>query len=121
MGAEAALEQYTPAEGDYVRVVLEGRVSQDGAYSFIIGDDYEHSNIIFPDGKHVLSVEKVEPAVVTFQPTQTVRHKKYPYLVYSLGFTGYYAHFDGSWYPNDDPKNPALDFTDADYELLEVK
>lgn len=96
-------EMYVPADGEKVRVVLEGIVSRRGSY-FIVGREGAGS-FILPSDEHVVSVEKIEPPVVTFKSGDRLRRKGggIPYEV-TLACGGYIQHFEdveSEWYNND--------------------
>lgn len=102
--------KYIPRTGETVRVVLEGRVTNVTRGEFMVG-----TNIVFPAAEHVVSIEKVEPPAVAFEPGQTVRHKVQPQFIYSIGRDGYYDHHAKRWWARH------VDFTSADYELVDLK
>lgn len=84
-------EKYRPEKGDRVRVVLEGVVEPGIDGFFLLSsleDDSGHANFIWPDEAHVVSIEKVEPPVVQFQPGDIVRHNGSG-LIFVLGKNGY--------------------------------
>jgi len=102
------VDKYTPEEGDYVRVVIEGRVDSRSTFNdwFSVGD-FE----FYPT--EVASVEKIDPPVVQFKPGDTVRDKHRP-EVFTLGVDGYLDHQNWQWYPA-----PITGFDSQHYELME--
>ena len=113
-------EKYMPVKGDRVRVVLEGEVTSEGrpgTFWISVADRYGWDNHINPEAEHVVSIEKIEPPVETFGPGDTVRHKRFQGLVYSIGRDGYYAHQAQVWRPG----VPGDEFTSESYERVEFK
>lgn len=52
---------YKPEKGDYVRAVLEGKITRSDEEVFVIvNTDEANSNCIHYKGKHVKSVEKIQ-------------------------------------------------------------
>lgn len=85
-------------DGDYVRVVSEGMwVNQPGAkpayYGIQPGGDVFECEV---DENTTMTIEKIEPPVVTYGPGQTVRSRTGK--VYSVGQDGYFSHGSGNFY-----------------------
>jgi hypothetical protein len=86
---------YKPVAGDRVRVVAEGEVESADEHGFTIGPQFP---VIYEDDKDlIVSIEKIDPPVVTFKPGDAVRDSRTK-SVYSIGRTGYLSHLDGMFY-----------------------
>jgi hypothetical protein len=106
-------DHYKPQAGDRVRVVLEGAVRKQPLNGqFIVGRSGQANHII-PDAAHVVSVELIEPPVVTFKPGDTVRAKVTGYH-YTIGSNGYYDHRARRVW------SPTAAFTSEGYERVEL-
>lgn len=105
-------EHYEPVNGDYVRVVIEGKAHNVAplANDFSVGLNRFHVG-----REHIVSIEKIEPPAKVFGPGETVRHRRHAHLVYSIGEDGYYAHHAREWrggaYPG---------FSSGDYEPVRL-
>lgn len=68
----------------------------------------------------VVSVELIEPPVVTFGPGQTVRYKNNHKYAYHLGAEGYLAVSDGHFYRWANSIHRPEMFTSLSYELVNL-
>lgn len=107
------VSEYSPQKGDRVRVVLEGEVLPDHEYGgFSIGTGV-NSNFITHGAEHLVSVEKIEPPVVTFKPGDVVRSKS-DGDVRTLSQRGWINHTYGSYHES------SAKFTSENYELVSL-
>ena len=76
--------------GDTVKVVVEGKVTAKYGDddNIEIESDYDTTDLF---GKHVVSVEKVAPPVITFKAGQRVRNKASG-NEYTIGVDGSFSH-----------------------------
>jgi len=102
-------ENYTPAKGDRVRVVLEGEVSWVGSKGFEVGESYAED--------HVVSIEKIEPPVEVFKPGSVVRHRTFGTL-YAVGDVHYVNLESGESYKLTEDSRSV--FTTAFYEKVSL-
>lgn len=85
-----------PVEGDRVRVVLEGTVDEHGDIKGDSGTFCLYPNV----RKHVVSIEKIEPPVVTFKPGDVVRSRESGNLRTPMKGGGWFNITKSRAYPN---------------------
>lgn len=116
------MTDYKPQKGDRVRVVLEGgevrRSVEDDSW-VIEFDDNTYITEVNDGAPFLVSIEKIEPPVVTFKPGDVVRSKRNPKWLYTIGQRGYTQHTDGAYFA-DGPRACEDVFTSADYELVSL-
>ena len=117
---ELLMGDYYPKDGDTVRVVLEGTVTAAGSgvegRDFILYGDSPRMNHIFPADPQVISVEKIGPPVVTFQPGEIVESltNGMPRARYLVGSGGYFSWQTLAWFAVGDV------FTSEHYRKVEL-
>lgn len=113
------VSEYSPQKGDRVRVVLEGEVLPDHEYGgFSIGTGV-NSNFITHGAEHLVSVEKIEPPVVTFQPGDVVRGKSTGH-VFLIREGGRWIALKNTHYGAGYESRTSVDFTSKNYELVSL-
>jgi hypothetical protein len=82
----------TIAQGDRVRITIEGPH---------IGPDLEEGPqdndafVFSSDAGDIVTVEKIEPPVVTFKPGDRVRDRFCTNIEFTVGRNGYFDHLNG--------------------------
>ena len=109
------MSDYQPKKGDRVRLTIEGEVTDHNGTYFIVRQNGLWAAEFHQRGD--FAIEKIEPPVVQlqFRPGDTVRNKRQPSLIYSLGNDGYFAHEAKEW-----RFETTRGFTSADFEKVNL-
>lgn len=102
-------------KGDRVRVAFEGEVT-------VAGDKLRINAPCHEDGFAWVDpsmAEKIEPPVEVFTRRDTVRDKRVPEFVFTVGQGGYFDHFNGKWNQRDE-KYLKQYFTSENYEKIHL-